>query len=378
MTIEVFEITTYRTESEYTDHRHPKSIVWGTSLHEDLARRDFTINSIAYDGTSIIDPYHGIDDIAAKLIRAVGDPNKRFGEDALRMMRAIRLATQLGFTIEDNTFSAIKTNAQLITKISQERIRDELLKILASEYPSEGIYLLKNSGILAYILPEIEKSFGVQQKSPKRHHIFDVGTHLVMSLKHCPTKDPIVRLATLLHDIGKPLTVKVTPEGVITFYNHEIIGASIARNIAFRLHLSKTQREKVVKLVRWHQFTVDERQTDGALRRFVRNVGKEDLVDMLALRIGDRLGGGARETSWRLELFKKRLIEVQKKPFTVADLVVDGNDVMEIYTVRPGPFIGIVLNTLFKDVVEEKIKNDREELLKRLKDLKETGTLLPQ
>lgn len=366
----VFEITTFRSEYGYSDHRHPDKIVWGKTIEDDLQRRDFTINAMAFNGVKIVDFHDGEGDLKNKIIRAVGDAGARFNEDALRMMRAIRLATTLRFVIENDTFDAIRKNAHLINKISEERLRDELLKILQSEFAVDGFLLLRNSGLLSFIIPELDKCFGVAQKSPKRHHQFDVGTHLIESLRHCPSNDPIVRLATLLHDIGKPLTVKTTAEGVITFYNHEIIGASIVRNIAQRLHFPKADREKILKLVRYHQFTVDERQTDSAIRRFIRNIGKENLEDMLALRVGDRLGGGARETSWRLELYRKRLIEVQKQPFGVADLHVDGHDVMEVFNIRPSRLVGEVLNILYDDVVKKIIKNERKVLLKRITDLK--------
>ena len=365
----IYEITTFRSEFGYSDHRHPDKIAWGKTLEEDLQRRDFTINAMAYDGDQLIDLYDGKTDLNKRLIKAVGDPNLRFQEDSLRLMRAIRIATELRFVIDENTFAAIKQNAHLLSKISTERIRDELLKILKSNYPADGIKLLRNSGLLSLILPELEKCFGVEQKSPKRHHLYDVGTHLLLSLKHCPSKDPIVRLATLLHDTGKPVTFNKGVDGIITFYNHEIISASIVRNVSERLHLSKYDKDKLVRLVRFHQFTVDERQTDKALRRFIKNVGIENLNDMLDLRVGDRLGGGARETSWRLELFKKRLLEVQKQPFTVTDLKADGHDIMKIYNIGPGPLVGAVLNMLFNDVVEGKIKNERELLLKRVEKL---------
>jgi tRNA nucleotidyltransferase (CCA-adding enzyme) len=232
--------------------------------------------------------------------------------------------------------------------------------------------MLKNTGLLTYILPEFEPAFSVEQKSPKRHHKYDVGTHSLMALKHCPSPDPIVRLATLLHDIGKIQTYKKDSSGLITFYNHEVVSTRLAKNIAGRLKLSKKQTEKIITLIRWHQFTVDERQTDTALRRFIRHVGKENLEDMLALRIGDRLGGGAAETSWRLELFKKRLEEVQKQPFTVADLKIDGFDVMKEYNCKPGPVIGKVLQTLFGEVETGSLPNDREALLKRLGAIKQS------
>lgn len=367
---DIYEVTTFRSEKGYKDHRHPDKVTWGKTIEEDLARRDFTINAIAFDGKTLMDPYDGQSDIEKKIVKAVGNPNARFAEDALRMMRAVRIATELGFMIEENTLSAVKTNARLITQISWERIRDELLRILSSDFAADGIVLLKNSGILSQILPEFEIAFTVGQKSPKRHHIYDVGTHSVMALKHCPSKDNIVRFATLLHDIGKPKTFRKDDSGLITFFNHEVAGTKIAKTICERLRLSKKQTEKILTLIRWHQFSVDERQTDSALRRFIRRVGKDNLTDMLALRIGDRLGGGALETSWRLELFKKRLVEVQKQPFTVSDLKVNGYDIMKEFNIKPGPTVGKILNQLFTEVEEKKVVNDRSELLRRCKSIR--------
>ncbi|MBI5465459.1 CCA tRNA nucleotidyltransferase, partial [Candidatus Gottesmanbacteria bacterium] len=201
---QIFEITTFRTEWGYKDHRHPDKIVWGKTLEEDLSRRDFTVNAIALSLSkgkpSIIDPFDGQKDLKTKIVRAVGDPKKRFSEDALRLLRAVRIATELEFLIESATFAAIAENASLIKKISEERVRDELFKILTTAHPADGFMLLRNCGLLKEILPEVEKGFGVPQASPGRHHIYDVGTHLFLSLKHCPSTDSLVRFATLLHD----------------------------------------------------------------------------------------------------------------------------------------------------------------------------------
>jgi len=374
-----YEITTFRKEIGYTDRRHPDKIIWGKTIEEDLVRRDFTINAMALKPVAsrqlpvasfkLIDPHGGQEDIKKKLIRAVGNPIERFQEDALRMFRAVRIATQLGFTIEEKTFQAIKNNIDLIDHISAERIKDELLKLLSYSYAADGYMLLRNSGLAQKILPEVEQGFGVAQKSPGRHHLWDVGTHSVLSLKYCKSKDPIVKLAALIHDAGKPLVVKKQKNGTITFYNHEVLSASIASNIGRRLRLSKKDQERLVTLVRWHQFTVDERQTDSAIRRFIRNVGKENLQDILDLRVGDRLGGGARETSWRLEKFKKRLTEVQKQPFSVRDIKINGHDVIKTLNIHPGPLVGRILNQLFEEVVEDKKKNERKYLLKRIKQI---------
>ncbi len=361
------EITTFRTEEGYTDARHPDKVVWGKTLKKDLARRDFTINALAFDNNlKIIDYYEGQKDIKNKLIRAVGDPDARFSEDALRMMRGVRIAGDLNFKIEDKTFEAIKKNAPLINKIAKERVKEELFKILSSSSPYEGIVHFKDSGLMQEILPELMKCFGVEQKSPGRHHIYDVGEHLLMSLKNCKSMDPITRFATLMHDVGKPQTYRKLENGTITFYNHEMVSTKIAENVADRLRFSNKEKDKFVSLVRWHQFTVDEHQTDSAIRRTLSNVGLENMEDMLALRVADRLGGGARETSWRLEEFKKRLIEVQKQPFTVADLKISGFDVMKELNLKPGPEVGKILNKLFEKVVNKEIENNKEQLLKEL------------
>ena len=367
----IFEVTPFRKEEEYQDFRHPQKIEWAKTIEEDLARRDFTINAIAYDGKKLVDPFNGQRDLKEKLIKAVGNPDKRFQEDGLRLIRAIRIACELGFFIEENTRQAIEKNAFLITKISWERIRDEFLKILASNNPSDGILFLRNTKLLAHILPELDRCFSIPQKSPKRHHIYDVGTHLVMSLKHCPSKDPITRFATLLHDIGKAETFnKDEKTGLITFYNHEIVGKKLAEKIAERFRLSNKQKEKLVRLVAYHQFSVSEKQTDKAIRRFIRNVGKEYLQDMLSLRVADRLGSGAKATSWRFELFKKRLIEVQKVPFKISDLKINGYDVMNILRIKPGPKVGEVLKKIFEQVEKDGLKNERELLLKEVERFK--------
>jgi tRNA nucleotidyltransferase (CCA-adding enzyme) len=325
---------------------------------------------LSMHGKKLIDPYGGQDDLKAGIIKAVGDPDRRFTEDALRLMRGIRFASQLGFLIEENTRNSLTRNSQLITKISVERIRDELFKIIASDHPAEGILFLKNTQLLKYILPELDICFSIPQKSPKRHHIYDVGTHLVMSLKHCPSKDVITRFATLIHDIGKAKTFHKDPETeLITFYNHEVAGAKQAVEIAKRLKLSNKEKEKLVTLVAKHQFTVEENQTDKAIRRFIREVGLEFVQDMLDLRTADRIGGGATPTSWRFELFKKRIEEVQHEPFAVKDLKIDGKDVMELLNVPPGRKVGEILKQVFEEVEEGNLKNEKEQLIDYVKKI---------
>lgn len=406
--IPVYEVTTFRTEQGYSDNRRPDQVIWGTDLIEDLKRRDFTISAMALkphfnnnDITEyeIIDPYHGESDLQNKLVKAVGDPHERFAEDALRMMRAIRIAAQLGFSIDLSTLQALQDQAHTIQQIAFERIQVELYKILASDHAADAVTLLYTSGLLQYLIPELIKSRNVEQSG---HHTDDVWTHSINSLRHCPSHKPIVKLATLVHDIGKPYTRAYvcthchkyfrhndhfpedeSPSNIecpnchqtnayrqsVVFHNHEMAGAHIVESIAKRLKLSNHDKNKLITLVRWHMFSVDERQTDKAIRRFIRNVGKENLDDILDLRIGDRLGGGARETSWRLERFKELLIEVQKEPFTIHDLKISGHEVMQIGNLEPGPQIGQILKKLFQEVEDKTLSNTSEALQTRLKEI---------
>lgn len=365
--IGVFEITTMRKEGLYSDFRHPAEIGWTNKLEEDLARRDFTVNAMALDSNNkLIDPYNGQGDITNKTIKAVGNPDQRFKEDALRMMRAIRIATELEFEINPETFQAIKKNADLIREIANERIRDELFKLLASKNPYFGIIKLRETGILQIILPEIEKCFGIVQEGPKHDRVYDIGEHSLLTLKFTPSTDPLVRLAALLHDVGKVNTVKTDQTGNVTFYNHDVAGGRIALEIARRFNLSKKQTDKLYRLVRWHLYTVDENQTDSAIRRFIKNVGIKNIEDMMAIRVGDRLGGGTqRAVSWRMEKFQERIKDVLKKPFSISDLKINGKDVMKTLNIAPGPKVGKILNKLFEEVLEDSSKNNKEYLLRR-------------
>lgn len=369
-----YEITTYRAENGYSDSRHPDEVKWGKTLEDDLKRRDFTINAMALRPDpgkpfEVIDLFDGQADLKNKLIRTVGEPQERFGEDALRMMRAVRIAAQLGFEIEPKTLQAIQTNAGKIQQISAERVRDELLKLLASPFPADGYLVLRNAGLGKQILPEMDQTFGVEQVSPGRHHIYDVGTHSVESLRYCESSDPITRLATLMHDSGKVKTQKVYPDGRITFYNHEMESTKIAERVADRLRLSNNQKEKLMKLVRWHQFTMDEHMTDSAVRRIITNVGVENVPDLIALRVADRIGSGAKPSSWRLEKLKERFLEVQKQPFAIRDLKINGHDVMELKNVSAGPEVGKYLQILFDEVTENGLANEREVLTEKLRGL---------
>jgi len=361
----IYEITTFRTDVGYSDSRHPDKVKWGKTLREDVERRDFTINAMAMDiKGKIYDFFDGESDLKNKIIKTVGNADTRFKEDALRMMRAIRIACQLKFLIEKQTFEAIERNASLIKNISMERVRDELFLILKSESPVEGIILLKNSGLLKEIIPELLEGVEMEQKG---HHIFDVFKHNLEALRNCKSKNVITKLACLLHDVGKPKSLYVK-DGERTFHNHEVIGSRIAVKIGRRLKLSNQELDQLFKLVRWHMFTTSEMVTDKAVRRFIKNVTPEYLDEMISLRRADRIGSGAKETSWRWELFKKRLVEVQKQPFSIKDLKINGEDVMKIKKIKPGREVGIILKKIFKKVEENPKLNKRLTLLKFLKE----------
>ncbi len=384
-----FEITTYRADGDYADHRRPDSVEWGQNIQDDLERRDFTINAMAlkivpsvlenfFDQKvfppvvelgqtqyEIVDPHGGIQDLAAKEIKAVGDPNLRFKEDALRMLRALRFAVQLEMEIESQTKQALLDHAPLIEHVSWERIQDEFFKMLISPLPKRGIGLMEETGLLQFVLPELLESKGVEQGG---HHDTDVWTHSLDALQSCPSPDPIVRLSTLLHDIGKPRTYQEI-DGKITFYNHEIVGSRMASKIAQRLRLSKKDTDRVFTLVRYHMFYYQPQNNDASIRRFMRKVGLENIDDILDLREADRLGSGARKTSWRLEEMKDRMVEQLNQPMDVRDLAIDGHDLMEELGLKPGKQIGEILNQLFEEVLENPELNNRETLLEKAKKL---------
>lgn len=385
---DIFEITTFRFDGEYTNFRKPEKVTWGQTLEDDLSRRDFTINALAIsltndylqnlnlspkdsfieisdDSYTIHDLFDGMNDLQQNLIKTVGDSDKRFKEDALRMLRAIRFSVQLNMQIEDKTFESIKRNQDLIKFISFERIRDELLKMLKSDYPKEAIEILDETGMLKHILPELIEGKGVMQAG---HHTTDVWTHSLDALATCPSQDPVVRLATLIHDIAKPRTHKLI-NGLPTFYNHEIIGARIARDIAKRLRLSKKDIDRVFLLVRHHMFYYQPENTDASIRRFMRKVGLENINDILDLREGDRLGSGAKETSWRLEEMKERMLEQINQPFAITDMDIDGNDLMSHFGLKPSRKIGEILKALFEKVMENPDLNKQEMLLKEAEQM---------
>jgi poly(A) polymerase/tRNA nucleotidyltransferase (CCA-adding enzyme) len=369
------EITTFRKEAKYTDKRHPDFVGFAKTLEEDLARRDFTINAMALKiengKLQIVDLFNGKEDLKNKIIRAVGDPRERFSEDALRMMRAVRFSVTLGegWKIEEKTKEAIKENAFWISAISKERIRDEFLKIIMSERAAEGIERMRQLGLLKYIIPELEEGYKVTQN---KHHIYDCYEHYLRSLDFAAKKgfNMYVRLAALLHDIGKPRTKK--GEGPdATFYGHEIVGAKMTAQILNRLRFPKKDIEKIVKLVRYHLFYYNPGEVgESSVRRLLRKVGKENIEELLQVRMADRIGSGVPKAEpYKLRHLRYMIEKVSRDPISVKMLKVNGNDVMEILKIKPGPKVGQILQILLEKVIEDPKKNEENFLKEEIKKL---------
>ena len=367
--LKIVEVTPYRLESSYTDHRHPDEVRFSKSIEDDLKRRDFTINAIAVSLSNgaikdMVDLFEGLKDIREKTIRAVGIPSDRFKEDALRMMRAVRLATELGFTINNDTKMAILSHSNLIKEISFERVRDEFVKILMSKTPKSGIELLDELGLLVNIIPELVKAKGVKQPQA---HAYDVWEHLLRTLQHSADKDwPLeIRLSALFHDISKPETYRISHEtNHITFYGHEVVGSRVTKKILERLKFPTKTVEKVSKMVRWHMFFSDtETITLSAVRRMISNVGRENIWDLMNIRICDRIGTGRpKENPYRLRKYKAMIEEAMVDPVSVGMLKIDGKRIMEVTHVTPGPKIGHILNALLEEVLENPKLNTEEYL----------------
>jgi tRNA nucleotidyltransferase (CCA-adding enzyme) len=382
--ISVVEITTYRSESNYSDHRRPDNVKFESDIKADLRRRDFTINAMALrlvehindevykfsdQNFLLIDLFKGRKDIKEKIIRAVGEPESRFKEDALRMLRAVRFCVQLNFSLEPKTQRAIVKLAGSLKFIAKERIRDEFIKILASNRPDEGINLLFKLKLLNYIIPELLQGDKVKQN---HHHIYSVLKHNLLSLKYCPNSDWRVRLASLLHDIGKPRAKKII-NGQTTFYNHEYIGAKMVDKIMTRLRFSLEDKEKVVNLVRNHMFyyNVDE-VTATSVRRLIKKVGKENLADLIDLRVADRLGSGTpKAMPYKLRHLQYMMDKVQNDPVSVKSLKINGHDLINQLSIKPGPQIGTILDVLLGEVIVDPEKNKKLYLKKRAKELLE-------
>src|SRR3989344_2069902 len=363
------EITTYRSDLKYTDRRRPEEVRYAKTIEEDLSRRDFTVNAIAFGESKIVDPFDGQSDLKKKIIRAVGNPQERFAEDALRMMRAARLATVLNFTIEEKTRKAIQEKSALLKEISKERVRDELVKIIMAARAREGIEFLYELKLLQYSMPELEEGYGVQQN---KHHKYTVWEHNLFSLEYAAKQqwNLAVRVAALLHDVAKP-RVKEGEGSDATFYNHEVVGASMAKQILTRLKFPGKDIEKIIKLIRYHMFyyNVDE-VTESSVRRFVRKIGAENIENLLQLRMADRIGSGVPKAQpYKLRHWQYMIERVSRDPLSVTMLNIKGDDILKLLGISPGPRVGWFLHVLFGEVLDDPKKNDKAYLEGRLKEL---------
>ncbi|MHB1163285.1 MAG: CCA tRNA nucleotidyltransferase [Minisyncoccota bacterium] len=364
--IAIVEVTPYRTESGYSDRRRPDKVEFGTSLLEDLARRDFTINAIALDDSKghVVDPYEGQKDIKDKLVRSVGNPSERFNEDALRMLRAVRFVAELDFGIDGATATAISENSKHLGHVSRERVRDELVRILNSGQPMNALVLAQQLGILEFIAPDLVRGIGVEQNQA---HSFDVFGHLMRTMQHAADKNWgfDIRLAGLFHDVSKPETRRWSDEKKEwTFHGHEVVGSRVTKKALEDLRFSRETIEKVVKLVRWHMFFSDPDQiTLSAVRRMIANVGEENIWDLLNLRICDRIGTGRpKEQPFRFRKYKAMVEQALRDPISVKMLKTDGVHIMDKFHVKPGPKIGYVLNALLEEVLDDSNLNTKEYL----------------
>ena len=419
---DIIEVTPYRLEAKYSDFRHPDEVLFSDKLEDDLKRRDFTVNALAFrnakENSAVMDMFDGIKDIKDKLLRTVGEPDERFKEDALRMLRAVRFAVQLDFTISQETAESIFKNSALIKNISQERIRDEFVKIILSSNPSVGIVMLQKFNLLKNIIPELEEGINCEQSG---EHIYDVFNHLLHALQHAADKNWSleIRLSALFHDIGKPKSRRLSSEfsksefektennlarsgrdrdpGIrgpdklisdfsniknkkkkFTFYGHEVIGARMTKKILERLKFSNKEVELVDKLVRNHMFFSDtELITLSAVRRIIAKVGRDNIWDLMNVRECDRVGMKKKEAPYRLRKYFAMIEEALHDPISVGQLKIDGNYLMNDLEIKAGPRMGWILNALLEEVIDDPSKNTEEHLSELVKslDLLEDGAL---
>lgn len=382
---DIIEVTTYRTETGYSDRRRPDQVTFVSSLNEDLARRDFTINAMAASidpktsAMIVIDPFDGQEDMRNTIIRAVGNPEQRFDEDALRMMRAVRFTAELrspdekkgshNWHIDPPTLAAIKDRAKHLNHVSLERIRDEFSRIILSGSPSFGVELLEQAGLLRYIIPELEEGIGVGQNL---HHIYTVWEHNLRALETCPSKKLHVRLAALLHDVGKPRT-KNGDGYRSTFYNHDHVGARMTKAILARLRYPRIIIDQAALLVDNHLFYYNVGEvTEASIRRLIKKVGLENMQDLMDVRIGDRLGSGVPKAKpYKLRHLEYMIDKVSSDPLSVKMLKLNGQDLMDKLSIAPGPKIGAILDVLLAEVIEYPALNTQEALLGRASILAE-------
>lgn len=377
------EVTTFRADGEYIDGRRPESVSYSKTIEEDVSRRDFTINAMALNlnDYSFVDLFGGICDLDNKVIKTVGEPTQRFREDGLRIMRAVRFASRFNFEIEPQTFEAMKSSIDMLNNISNERIRDELNGILMSDNPFFGIEMLREIGALELIIPELIKGYGVEQN---KYHKYDIYYHNLHSLaavekyidydgSYDENMTLIIKLAALFHDIAKPVVKKqVEKKEADVYYNHEVVGAAIAKKIMRRLKYSNDEINFVALLVRHHMFYYEEDWTDGAVRRFMRSVGLENVTPLLRLREADRMGSGKKQSRTNSAMARlleriEKIIE-EENAITVKDLKINGDIIIAEFGLKQGRFIGELLNHLLELILDEPELNEYEILFEKTKE----------
>lgn len=373
----IIELTPYRTEAKYSDFRHPDEVKFSNKLEDDLKRRDFTVNALALNSKGqLVDLFDGLKDIKDKMLKAVGSPGDRFTEDALRMLRAVRFACQLGFSVSYETTESILKNADLIKKISEERIRDEFVKIIMSPNPAVGIMMLQKYNLLKNIIPELEEGIGCDQSG---EHVYDVWNHLLMAMQHAADKNwPLeIRLSALFHDIGKPKSRRIDGRGTkkkYTFYGHEVVSARMAKKIMERLKFSRNEIDTVEKLIYNHMFFSDtELITLSAVRRIINKVGKENIWSLMDVRECDRAGMKKKEAPYRLRKYFAMIEEALRDPISVGQLKIDGGFIIKELDIKPGPRMGWILNALLEEVLDAPEKNTVEHLSELVKSLNMLG-----
>lgn len=365
---EGFEVTTYRIDGEYEDNRHPKEVVFTASLTEDLRRRDFTINAMAYnEQTGLVDIFGGLKDMDAAIIRCVGNAEERFREDALRIMRAIRFSAQLGYTIEEETAGAIRKLAPRLAFISAERIQAELVKLVTSPHP-EYLRFAYDTGVTGIILPEFDRAMETQQNNP--HHCYSVGEHTLHSMTEIEA-DKVLRLAMLFHDIGKPDTASIDDSGVSHFYGHPQAGERITRDILHRLRFDNETLGKVCRLVLYHDYGNDVIPDAAIVRRAVNKIGEELFPMLFAVRRADmkaQSGYCRQEKEECLQLWQQQYERIlqNKECVSLKTLAVTGRDLLDA-GMKPGRELGETLQEMLKLVLEHPEYNTREYLLSRIK-----------
>lgn len=372
-TLAIIEVTPYRAESTYSDARRPDTVTFGVSLAEDLQRRDFTVNALAYRLSTgeLVDLYGGVDDLAARRLKAVGDPDERFAEDALRMMRAVRLAAELNFVIESKTMAAIIKNSKQLSRISTERITSEFIRTIESPAPMQGIVFMEKLGLLEQFLPELRIGIGIEQGGA---HLYDVYEHLLRTMQAAADKDfsLTIRLAALFHDIAKPQTRREGGKNKqYTFFGHEVVGAKMTTKIMERLKMPRELTIEVVNLVRWHMFFADpDEVTLSAVRRTINRIGENHIEDLLNLRVCDRIGmGRPKEQPFRFRKYKALVDQALREPISVKLLKVNGDRIMELSGERPGRKLGYVLHALLEEALEDASRNTEVYMEKRALEL---------